>query len=219
MYRTALLTTTALVALAASGLGGALYAAASLSAAKMPGSAKAKLLYSQNSNYNGVALGSMNLTSTSSDDNQVADDFVIPKGKVWTITEVDVSGLYYNGFGPANSENVLFYRSANGLPGKPIAKGAYNNLQGSDGDGDFAITLPGRGLRLRPGHYWISVVANMDFDEAGDWGWDLSSTVHGDQAAWRNPGGGYGFCRNWGTLENCVGVVADTMFQLRGKSK
>src|ERR1700730_17371084 len=43
-------------------------------------------------------------------DNQGADDFVVPAGQTWTINEVDVQGLYFNGPGPAASFNVFFYQ-------------------------------------------------------------------------------------------------------------
>src|SRR5580692_5534344 len=68
----------------------------------------AKMLYNQNSNSIDEALDSQNFTSTYSKTfNSVgADDFVVPKNKTWTITEVDVSGVFYQGSGPATSEDV-----------------------------------------------------------------------------------------------------------------
>ena len=40
-------------------------------------------------------------------DTFAADDFVVPAGQTWTITEVDVAGEYGNGPGPAASFNVF----------------------------------------------------------------------------------------------------------------
>ena len=177
----------------------------------------AKVLWNQNSNSNGQNILSMNFTSTGTAYNsQAADDFVIPTGKTWRITEVDVSGVY-SGSGPANSENVFFYRNAKGMPGNAISKATFNNLQGSDSNGNFAITLPNGGFRLKAGHYWVSVIANMAEGCCGVWAWNINSVQHHDQATWQNPGGGLDNCRSWGTLENCWSLGPDLMFALRGR--
>ena len=52
-------------------------------------------------------------------DSQAADDFVVPSGQTWTITEVDVMGEYSGG--PAASFNVYFYQDSGGLPGTLVA--------------------------------------------------------------------------------------------------
>src|ERR1700731_3221642 len=70
------------------------------------------ILYNQNSNDEGIAIVSQNFTSGSSGavfDSQGADDFVVPAGHKWTVGEVDVTGVYSNGKGPASSENVFFF--------------------------------------------------------------------------------------------------------------
>ena len=51
-----------------------------------------------------------------------ADDFVIPSGHSWDIREVDVTGTFINGSGPATAENLLFYKDAKGLPGSLVAE-------------------------------------------------------------------------------------------------
>ena len=48
-------------------------------------------------------------TANDAFDNQVADDFVVPAGQTWTIQQVNVTGSYFNGNGPATSVNVFFY--------------------------------------------------------------------------------------------------------------
>lgn len=179
----------------------------------------AHVLWNQNSNYTS-GVNSMNFTSTvsSSHNDQAADDFVVPSGKVWKIAEVDVAGVYYDGPGPATSENVMFYKDANGLPGKAIATGTFNDLHGTDSGGNFAITLPAR-VRLKAGHYWVSVVANMFQLDRGNWAWVINGTQHGDLAVWRNPQGGWNICRNWCTLESMGLPGPDLVFELKGASK
>ena len=188
-------------------------------AAELPVPKGARELYTQNSNDAGDSINSQNYTSDfSSDNNQAADDFVIPKGKKWRVTEIDVSGAYFNGSGPATSENVIFYRDKHGEPGVPVRGGAFNNLIGTDHSASFDIRLPGGGLDLEAGKYWVSVVANMDFGTSGEWGWDVNGAQHGKQAMWQNPGGGFYICPTWGTIENCQASPGpDLMFDIRGK--
>jgi hypothetical protein len=73
--------------------------------------------------------------------------------------------------------------------------------------------------QLAVGHYWFSVIANMDFEFYGIWGWEVNGMQNGKQALWQNPAGGYEICRTWGTIEDCVGDGPDFMFTLRGSSK
>jgi hypothetical protein len=179
----------------------------------------AKLLWNQNSSDAGSFVNSQNYSSTfTAYDDQGADDFVIPKGRAWRITEVDVTGNYYQGSGPASSENVIFYRNKGGKPGKPVRNGTFSDINGTIGP-DFALVLPGNGLKLGAGHYWVSVVANEEIDPYGQWGWEVSGMQHEDQGQWQNPSGRYGICPIWGTLENCAGTGPDLMFDLRGSSQ
>ena len=180
----------------------------------------AKLLYNQNSNPNGEAVGSQNFTSGtySSSDDVGADDFVVPAKTKWTITEVDVTGEYYNGPGPASSEDVIFYKDDNGVPGTPITNGVFKGLVGVDEKGSFAITLSPHSLALKPGTYWVSVIANCSYKGGcGEWAWELTKTVHGYQPMWEVPKGSR--CSTWTTIETCFGYTGDLMFDLRGKSK
>ena len=182
-----------------------------------------QFLYNQNSNYNGDGIDSQNFTSGtfSSYDDQGADDFVIPKDQLWTITEVDVSGVYFNGSGPANSENVIFYKSTKfGKPGDPVKKGTFNELDGKGGP-NFRINLPGKGLQLKAGHYWVSVIANMVFQTEGEWGWGMNGTVYNDAAEWREDDGNrFGECEGWQQIDQCISGApyGDFMFDLRGTS-
>lgn len=221
MYKSALLMAASVMALCA---GGASTAAAApfsgkFNAFQAPRGTRA--LWNQMSSDAGTAVNSQNYTSGngSSLNDQGADDFVIPRGKTWKITEIDVAGQYFNGTGPATSENVIFYKNNNGIPGKPVKRGTFNNLAGAYGP-NFTLVLPGKGLQLRSGHYWVSVIANMGFYPVGEWGWEVNNLQHGYQAMWQNPPGGiYGICTTWGTIENCVGVGPDLMFEMKGTEK
>lgn len=121
-----------------------------------------------------------------------ADDFVIPAGHKWKITDVDVTGEYYNGSGPASSEIVSFYTDRKGYPDK--AKAAFT-LNCTDNRGSFACKLPGNGQSLSGGtvgrRYWVSVVANCDFIACGEWGWVQNTKIRHYEGVWENPQNGY----------------------------
>ncbi|HSC19532.1 MAG TPA: hypothetical protein VLC74_11515 [Rhizomicrobium sp.] len=226
MHKTALLAAAAALALSAGS--GTLAAerhinptsAGSHTRAKVVISGASKTLYDQNSNDAGSGPVSQNFESTfDAYDSQAADDFIVPSGQKWVITEVDVTGVYFNGPGPAASENVFFYKDKGGLPG--VIVGQCPAVAGTDSAGSFVINCR---KRLRPGHYWVSVQVNMDFASGGEWAWEGNLEQHGNPAAWENPGNGFGTgCTNYeykilcGLEAPTTNTGADQMFAIKGK--
>ena len=155
-------------------------------------------------------------TSNNAYDNQGADDFVVPAGKTWTITQVEVDGQYFNGPGPAASVNVTFYADASGVPGTAVR--TFANLPYSNGP-NFTIPLPSS-VVLAPGHYWLSVQSRQDFTPAGEWGWDGNAVQTRSAAAFQNPGNGFGTgCTTWRARATTCSIDAndpDNSFRLRG---
>jgi len=155
-------------------------------------------------------------------DCQAADDFVVPKGETWSVKQVEVSGWYWGDSMPAKSENVVFYRNAGGLPGQEV--GRYTELVGADPNnwGAFVIDLP-RAMKLKPGRYWISVQANIDWGVTSTtWGWESRSPKRGRAAAWVNPLDGFeSGCTSYEVESTCLesGEGSDHMFVLRGTRK
>ena len=197
-------------------------------------------LYDQNSNDTGSAINSQNYTSStfSAYDDQGADDFTIPKGEHWTITEVDVTGQYFNGTGRATSEDVIFYNNdgVDGLPGTEHTRCV--GLVGKDnGTGSFRIMLghnctkagtPSldccKGFMGGDTYYVSVVVTGVSGGRARapvptEWGWEVNGTIHGNEAVWQNPGGGFGVCQTWETIGKCLGIDGDFMFTLKGRAK
>ena len=130
-------------------------------------------------------------TANNAFDNQGADDFVVPSTQIWTVQQVVVKGVYFNGPGPAASFNVTFYSNTASFPGATVAGGTYSALAYTNAAGIFTIPLT-TPLVLPPGTYWVSVQANMDFTPFGEWGWNDRTVVSNSGAAWQNPGGGFG---------------------------
>ena len=190
----------------------------------VPIKAPGKTLYNQNSNF-GYGIVSQNFTSNSAQyDAAAADDFLVPKGKIWKITAIDVTGVYFNGSGPAPSETITFYADSKGHPGKAIGKG--QKLTCTDSAGSFACTLP-KPVKLdnsagtKKARYWLSVVVNMSFTNGGEWGWVQNTVGANDPGQWENPGNGYGTgCTTWNATSSCIPTVApanDYAFELLGK--
>jgi len=103
-------------------------------------------------------------TANNAFDNQLADDFVVPGGQTWNITEVDVQAVYFNGPGPAASFNVFFYQDSGTLPGTNVYTATGLSYSGNP---DFVIPLTAPAV-LTPGTYWVSVQARMDFTPFGE---------------------------------------------------
>jgi len=197
------------------------------------------VLYDQNSNF-GQGIYSENFTSGSNGtayNSAAADDFVVPAGKAWKITEVDVTGLYDCSrppgvralgrgnnppdCGPATSEIITFYKNKEGLPAAAI--GTPQTMNCTDKGGTFACILPSP-VKLKGGTigktYWLSFVVNINFGTARAWYWTENTTMRGNGAVWENPGNGYGSgCPTWDTIENCLGSGPDLAFDLKGRSK
>lgn len=184
-------------------------------------------LWDQNNEGDGKAVTSSNFTSGSSTTftSYGADDFVIPAGHKWRISEVDVSGQYAYG-GPATSENVLFYTNSHKLPGRIVAE--CDNIKGTDNDGSFVIKIPKTckvvlkaGTRKPAKSYWVSVVANVDFVCCGYWFWDSRSAQNRNPSAWENPENGFfAGCTTWTVTTSCTdgyGEGPDFMFSLKGR--
>jgi hypothetical protein len=173
---------------------------------------RVRTIWDQNDNDSGFAISSQNFESGyDAYDDAAADDFKITLARD-IVTEVDVTGQYFNGSGPARDETVTIYQDAGGLPGAVIATAT---AMGTDVGGSFSIE--GLNILLARGTYWLSVVANMDFEVAGQWGWEGRTVKKLNPAVWENPGGGWGMCPSWDTIQNCFGYDNDLMFTILSK--
>jgi hypothetical protein len=204
------------LALAAGGVAQAAQAARpGLAAALAAAPRTARVLYSQYNDPSGFGLPTTNFGKGNTHDTQAADDFTVPKGATWAITEVNVDGCFifsYCGVGPASvSATVFFYRNTvntkkQDVPGTPVRKLTLTVKNSSLGP----LRVTGiTGVKLAAGHYWLSVQANLASGDGGPvgWYWESRTKQHGPPAAWRNPGNGYGTgCTGWTPYETCTGA-------------
>src|SRR4051812_5462287 len=113
-----------------------------------PAIAGGAVLYDQTANPIPDGLNSQEYPDNSTFTNQLADDFTVPAGQTWTITEIDVVGEG-NAVLPVN---VHFYTDLNALPGMRL----FFHPQIAAGNGpDYTIPLSGV-PPLGPGTYWAS---------------------------------------------------------------
>ncbi len=175
-------------------------------------------LYDQYNNAGTTGTNSQDFeTAFDAFDDFTADDFVVPAGQTWNITEVDVQGSYFNctTCGPAASFNVFFYQDSGTLPGTLVATRVANTYTGTT---DFVITLTSA-VTLTPGTYWVSVQARLDFGTGGQWAWQDRTIQSNSGAAFENPGGGFA-CpggNGWVRKPTCVATTSpDQVFRLVG---
>jgi hypothetical protein len=175
------------------------------------------VLYDQYNNAATTATSSQNFEpANDAFDDELADDFVVPAGQqVWTITQVNVQGQYFNGTGPADSFNVQFYTDAATFPGSFVDGGFGESYTDTSGNFSIALSSP---ITLSPGTYWMSVQANQDFTPNGQWGWQDRTVQSNSGAAFRNPGGGFGApCIPWVRKNVCVSTTSpDQVFKITG---
>ena len=222
--------TIAIAAIAAFTMGSAYAAQPTLSGhgsgtapAFVPPKGGAKVLLNQTTGGTGNGIVSQNFESSlATYDSADADAFAVPTGTSWKVSQVVANGVYFNGPGPATSENVTFYADVRGKPGKPVKGGTFTNVVGADASGAFTITLP-KAVKLKGGKtYWVSVVANLAYagGAGGEWGWEDATQIGPEQADWENPGGGFGTtCTKWGVETTCIpnGQANGKSLELLGK--
>ena len=128
-------------------------------------------------------------------DAEGADDFVVPAGETWTLTEVDVLGTY-SVAGPCDLANVRIYADNAGMPGTLMYE--YLNVPADPSpEGNLFCEIPD--TQLTEGTYWMSVQGRMDYTPGGQWYWSRQGPpTIGYEFHWQNPGGGFGGLTTWG---------------------
>ncbi|HEX4079356.1 MAG TPA: hypothetical protein VHX61_10860 [Rhizomicrobium sp.] len=192
-----------------------------------------QVLYDQNSGTGSDGFFSQTLSSYPQYDEYLADDFPVPKGQTWKVSEVDVGGFYYVESGPASSVNVYFWKNKKDLPNGKKALVSCLNVTPTAGldTGAFQITLPKKCAKKasfaggkKGTTYWVSVQANMTGElTSGYWAWDIVS-VHNNQAAGDWYGGSVETLEpscntSFQTMDYCTGTTTDLSFELMGTSK
>jgi hypothetical protein len=190
--------------------------------AAAPGVAGAEVLHDQLSGASeSAAVNSQNFeTSLDAYDDLGADDFVVPNGAVWRIDRVEVAANR-SGTSEAQTANLFLFADAGSLPGGQIF--AHPNLARGTGQTYPDLALPISDMpALPPGHYWIGVQANRDFNPgSNNWFWADRAPQVGLPAVWRQPGDGFGDgCTTFSIRSSCAYTESegtpDQAFRLSG---
>jgi hypothetical protein len=176
------------------------------------GSASAATLYDQFENQaSGPGSGAGSYFYEMGGAEQAADDFTVPSGQAWQVTDVQVPGPDYTGTFTFRS---TIYADAGSRPGNQVFQG-----QTTIPAGGTTYTLPISGApQLPAGHYWISVqVMNLL-----SWVWTNRTVQAGSPAMWQNPDGTDNpSCVTWGLRTQCetdTSAFPDQAFRLLGNS-
>ena len=150
-------------------------------------------------------------------DSEAADDFVVPAGQQWNISEVDIYGIYLGGE-PPTSVHVRFYRNAAGdLPGVMLAERLDQTYKVSFGEILITVAPP---VDLGPGTYWVGVQARLDNAPGNRYAaWVMRTVLSNAGAAWKNPGNGWHTgCTMFQRRPTCIPEFQDPdqVYRLRG---
>jgi uncharacterized repeat protein (TIGR01451 family) len=135
-----------------------------------------------------------------------ADDFLVSDAAGWSVGAFNFQITTSQGDPTAARYDINVYPDSGGLPAG-TASCAYSALPGTL-DPQFtslSVSLPAP-CNLAQGTYWVSMVANLDFAVGGQVYWALSTETPapGSDAAWENPGDGFGFgCTTWTDNATC----------------
>ena len=126
--------------------------------------APAVVLYDQYDNVTGTGFESNFHADDPAFVDYLADDFVVPGGETWTITEVDALGLQFGAGGA--TFNVAFYTNGAGnLPDTQVY--STNNGTYTTNGMDWVITIPA--AILTSGTYWVMVQGNGSNNPFNSW--------------------------------------------------
>ena len=139
------------------------------------------ILYNQYDNDLNNGIVSANRTDNSSLSAEAADNFVVPGGQTWTVTEVDIRSPV--GFTAPTSFAVTFYiDNGSGFPGTQVYTSSGLAVTGNP---DYIITLTVP-AGLISGSYWVSAVGTIS---GTNWFWEgRSVTSNTFSTAWRPVG-------------------------------
>ena len=100
--------------------------------------------------------------------------------QMWDVESFHFVGGYFNGNTPpfVSAFTLTFYNDAAGIPGAPIASGAFTSFNETLLSGSiYSYDLYFVSFDMGPGTYWASVVPDLGFPP--QWGWATSGDGNG----------------------------------------
>jgi hypothetical protein len=185
----------------------------------LPAGAEGAVLHDQTAPPGFYSSNSQNYDSASDPyDDQLADDFTVPAGEIWTVKQVDVLGEDdpYLGMSAPPFVNVFLYAGDGTLPG---AERFHQSNIGVSGYPNDSVPLNGASA-LGPGTYWISVQEQGGEFMVPSWYWKSVSVQDGHPAVFQNPSGGLSSsCTTWKPVGTCfAGNGPDMAWKISGSA-
>jgi len=133
------------------------------------------ILIDQTDNAIVTTIISMQMTDRADTIVQSADDFIVPDGKLWTLTAIDVSGSTVNQIEIINEFRVEIYADDQGEPDDSNL--IYEEtIAATWQPGQTSLRLP-ISVDLVPGNYWVSVLSISPIGTAR-WNWRTRSITN-----------------------------------------
>jgi len=146
----------------------------------------------------------------------MADDFVIPAGETWYITEVYSGGFYTPSGQPAMAPPdymgvEIFKDNGSNLPGEQIYENEYLTTISGNFDREQTILLPEPFAISEPGKYWIAIYGVYDSQENEEftayWVYIHGLSIGSPKCFYQD---------DTGTWESEAGTYPSMMFRLQG---
>jgi RTX calcium-binding nonapeptide repeat (4 copies) len=143
--------------------------------ALLPASASADVLHDQFDNPGSLSTNASDPPGAGNAA-EVADDFTVPAGQIWTVDGIDLSGF---NAGITTSIDLAVYADSGGLPGAVIASRPATTPTGTDPNWSVPLNPA---AELTSGTYWIGVQVNVN---APSWAWRNRTVQSGFPAVFR----------------------------------
>nr|WP_299072007.1 T9SS type A sorting domain-containing protein [uncultured Allomuricauda sp.] len=148
---------------------------------------------------------------------QSADDFIIPEGSQWTLSNITAFGAANNS--PSlTSATVTIFENNGGVPGNVVYSSGAIAPASAAADTNISLDLP-EPVVLGSGTYWLSVYANLDFfPNETQWFWLTQIGLIGNESIFRDTANLFGIGAVDWTPSSLVfgGAPEDLVFQIFG---
>jgi len=145
----------------------------------------AQILYTQNTPAHGDVFVKQDLEFGYGAVARAADDFEVPAGQTWTITQIDIPGRYLatpGYYAAINSVMIKFLADDSGKPGVEVADRTINLYPQIQYDPNLELTIPA--VTLPSGVYWMAVYPDVPVYQ--EWYWKSTDSISRNPALFRN---------------------------------
>jgi hypothetical protein len=147
-------------------------------------------------------------------DSKIADDFTVPAGQSWTLSQMDVIGV--DDGGPPPFVNFFIYANAGTLPGSELFHQSHVPASGYP---NYSAPIAGA-PSLGSGTYWISMQEDGGGFMIPSWGWRGRLVQDGNQAVFTGNSAWGNGCHTFTPLQTCFSSSdgVDMLWKISGSA-